>query len=118
MPTPDPLTPRPSDPVSAIIADFLHAPLDLAALAHDHRLSFADLTDTLASDRAAPVFAHIRALAALRAELVGAQARVTALQKLVELVLTTDHPETARRAAAWILRATGTPPPARPRPPT
>ncbi|MFN7020915.1 MAG: hypothetical protein ACK4WH_06260 [Phycisphaerales bacterium] len=110
---PGPTTPPPPidspDPIAAILADFLHAPEPLGEIAQNHRLKFAKLADALDSERAQASLAAVRRLSALRADLVAAQLRVAALQRLGDIMLSADNAEVARRAAVWILRA-ATPP--------
>lgn len=107
----DPTPPPPT--IDELIEDYLTLDLPLTALAKRRGLSLAALCERIESGEFQATLARLNAIAANRAQDIALHARALALDTLARILSDPDaKPETARKAAATLIRASD-PPPAR-----
>lgn len=96
---------EPVDLLEKILHEYLTLEIPLTSLALRHGLSFDALCDLIESERFQRLLARLNNLAARRAQDVALHTRAGAISALVDVVTAADKPETARKAASTILRA-------------
>ena len=103
-PNPEP-EPRPAPSVDELVFDYLTLSLPLPALSRRHGMTLEQLATLLESAPVQSLIRRLTRLAAQRARVLAVQNRSSAIASLETTVATTDNPETARKAAATLIRA-------------
>jgi hypothetical protein len=88
-----------------LIFDYLTLSMPLPSLARRHRLTLEGLATALESEAAQSLIRRMTRLAAQRARTLAIQNRASAIASLETTMATTDDPETARKAATTLIRA-------------
>lgn len=95
----------PAPPLDALIADYLGESLSLPDLAAKHSLSLTELCATLESPEFTELLERLSRLAEKRARDIATHTRAGALRTLESVCATAINPETARKAASTLIRA-------------
>lgn len=97
--------PRPAPSIDELVFDYLTLSLPLPALSRRHSMTLEQLATLLESAPVQSLIRRLTRLAAQRARVLAVQNRSSAIASLETTVATTDNPETARKAAATLIRA-------------